>query len=82
MIIQGSRTSIARKPYIFVIFQGWGGGGPDPLSPSLDPPMFRVYFNVIAQLELISTLDKLNSILSSFVNSVESDRIGFEKAGN
>ena len=24
--------SITREPYIFVIFQG-GGGGPDPLSP-------------------------------------------------
>ena len=24
---------MAKKPYIFVIFQG-GGGGPDPLSPS------------------------------------------------
>ena len=30
-IFQGIRTCIARKPYIFVIFQG--GGGPDPLSP-------------------------------------------------
>ena len=28
-IFQGIRTCIARKPYIFVIFQG----GPDPLSP-------------------------------------------------
>ena len=26
MIFQGIRTSIAKKPYIFVIFQ-WGGGG-------------------------------------------------------
>ena len=32
VIFQGIRTSIAKKPYIFVIFQG-GGGGPDPLSP-------------------------------------------------
>ena len=31
VIFQGIRTCIARKPYIFVIFQG---GGPDPLSPS------------------------------------------------
>ena len=29
VIFQGIRTSIAKKPYIFVIFQG----GPDPLSP-------------------------------------------------
>ena len=28
-LCQGIRTSIAQKPYIFVIFQG----GPDPLSP-------------------------------------------------
>ena len=27
---------IAKKPYIFVIFQG-GGGSPDPLPPPLDP---------------------------------------------
>ena len=31
----GIRTSIAKKPYIFVIFQG----EPDPLPPPLDPPM-------------------------------------------
>ena len=31
MIFQGIWTSIAKKPYIFVIFQG--GGGLDPLSP-------------------------------------------------
>ena len=33
VIFQGIRTSIAKKPYIFVIFQG----GPDPLSSPLDP---------------------------------------------
>ena len=27
MIVQGIRTSITKKPYIFVIFQ-WGGGAP------------------------------------------------------
>ena len=32
-IFQGIRNCIARKPYIFVIFHGGGGGGPDPLSP-------------------------------------------------
>ena len=31
---QGMQTSIAEKPYNFVIFSGVGGGGPDPLSPS------------------------------------------------
>ena len=37
VIFQGILTSIAKIPYIFVIFQG----GPDPLSPppSLDPRM-------------------------------------------
>ena len=30
---QGIPTSIAKEPYIFVNFQG----GPDPLSPPLDP---------------------------------------------
>ena len=30
----GVWTKIAKKPYIFVIFQGGGGEGPDPLSPS------------------------------------------------
>ena len=36
VILQGIRTYIAKKPYIFVIFQG----GPDHLSPPhLDPPM-------------------------------------------
>ena len=36
VIFQGIPTSIAKEPYIFVIFQG----GPDPLSPPpLDPHM-------------------------------------------
>ena len=40
MIFKGIQTSIAKKPYIFVIFQvGGGGGGPDPLSSALDPHM-------------------------------------------
>ena len=30
---QGIRSSIAKKFYVFVIFQVGGGGGPDPLSP-------------------------------------------------
>ena len=38
VIFQGIRTSIAKKPYIFVIFQ-WGGGGQDRLSHPLDPPV-------------------------------------------
>ena len=39
MIFQGILTSIAKIPYIFVIFQG----GPDPLSPPLDPPMAKTF---------------------------------------
>ena len=35
VIFQEIRTSIGKKPYIFVIFQG----GPYPLSPPLDPCM-------------------------------------------
>ena len=48
MIFQGIQTSIAKKPNIFVIFQGGGGGGgggggSDTLSPPpLDPYMQTV----------------------------------------
>ena len=35
VIFQGIRTSIAKKPYIFVIFQRGSG----PPAPPLDPPM-------------------------------------------
>ena len=37
VIFQGIRTSIAKKPYIFVIFRGGGGGGSGPPVPPLDP---------------------------------------------
>ena len=37
MVLQGIRTNIAKKPYIFVIFQRGGGSGP-PVPP-LDPRM-------------------------------------------
>ena len=40
-IFYGIWTSIDKKNYIFVIFQG-RGGGPDPLSPPLDPLMIRL----------------------------------------
>ena len=39
VIFQGIGTIIAKKTYIFVIFQGGGGGGLDTLSPPLDPPI-------------------------------------------
>ena len=38
VIFQGIRTSISKKPYIFVIFRGgggWGGGPPPPLNPRM-----------------------------------------------
>ena len=39
VIFQGIQTSIAKKPYIFVIFQGGGGGGGSgPLVPPSGPP--------------------------------------------
>ena len=42
-IFQGIWTCIARKPYIFVIFQG-GGGGLDPhLRPDLDLKVMKIY---------------------------------------
>ena len=41
MIFQGIRTSIAKESFSFVIRQGVGGAGADPLSPfpPLDPHM-------------------------------------------
>ena len=39
MILQGIQTSIAKKPYIFVIFQEGGGGVRTPVPPPLDPHM-------------------------------------------
>ena len=34
VVFQRIRTSIAKKPYSFVIFRG-GGGGPDPMGGTL-----------------------------------------------
>ena len=43
MIFQGIRTSIAKKPYVFVIFKG----GPDPMPPPpLDPHLLSLYVRV------------------------------------
>ena len=39
MIFQGIRTSIAKKPFIFVIFQGGGSGPP---VPPLEPHMVNM----------------------------------------
>ena len=46
VIYQGIRNSIAKKPYILGIFEG-GGGGPDPLSPTL-----QVYYIVKLERKL------------------------------
>ena len=47
---QGVRTSIAKEPYIFVIFQLGGGGGSGPPVPPLDSHMYSnlvTYFSEI-----------------------------------
>ena len=38
-VFQGIRTSIAKKPCIFMFFQGVKVGSPDPLSSPLNPRM-------------------------------------------
>ena len=49
---KGIRTSIAKKPFIFVIFQG--GGGLDSLSSPLDPHMRVVRLNRLSWLLFVS----------------------------
>ena len=49
MIFQGIRTCIAKKPYIFVIFQG--DGTPCPPSGSVHEPNFIVYSLMIDIME-------------------------------
>ena len=46
-------TSFAKKPNIFEIFQG--GGGPDPLSPPLDPHMWIILLQVDNMVQLVYT---------------------------
>ena len=46
VIFKGIRTSIAKRPYIFVIFQG-GGGGPDPLSPLWTHTWDQTFYGLI-----------------------------------
>ena len=53
MIFQGIRTSFAKKPYIFVIFQG----GLDPLSPTPSGSV-HVKVNVFYDTTLISAEHK------------------------
>ena len=56
VIFQGIQTSVAKKPYIFVIFQGsWGGGGGVRTPCSLlDPPM--TYINTIDHILVAGAL--------------------------
>ena len=73
MIFQGIWTSIAKKPYIFVIFQG---GGPTPLSPPLDPPMKVAVQGKLARVQegslCLQPLDKT----SKFCHFLQSLHIG------
>ena len=59
MIFQGIRTSIAKKPYIFVIFQG----GPSPLSTHLDPHMFLTTLTRLAYLD-VSLINYFHIVMS------------------
>ena len=45
VIFQGIRTSIAKKPYIFVIFHGRSGPLPPPPPPLWTRTCIRPYFN-------------------------------------
>ena len=69
MIFQGIRTSIAKKPYIFVIFQG-GVGGLDPLCTPLDLRMLdalilKFHFIVLASYTNVVLMVKVASEGSS-----------------
>ena len=66
MIFQGTQTSIAKKPYNFVNFQG---GGSDPLSPPLDPGMVNVYL-LQCYCAKLTTMLRLNSLTYYLVPSI------------
>ena len=44
VVLQGIRTSVAKKPYIFCDFSGGGGGVQTPPPPPLDSHMWYNYF--------------------------------------
>ena len=46
-LVRGSGPVLLGNPYIFVIFQG-GGGGPDPLPSPLDPRMLSCSHNMVS----------------------------------
>ena len=54
MIFQVIWTRIAKKPYIFVIFQGGGGGGPDP-CPALGIRTWYMYVSLQARKNVTRT---------------------------
>ena len=54
LVLQGIRTSINKKPYIFVIFQG----GSRPPVPPLDPGMFMFPHKSNASLPLSGNLNQ------------------------
>ena len=61
LVFQGFWTSIAKKPYIFVIFQG--GGGPDPQSLPLERPCIDVASN-----QVLHCLQSKNNLPSKLFN--------------
>ena len=64
MIFQGFRTSKAKKPYNFVIFQG-GGGVWTPYPPPLDPCMLFCEHTVYQALLPMFFADTHSRILST-----------------
>ena len=72
VIFQGIWTSIAKKPYIFVILQGRGWSGPPP--PPLDPPMHDIDCSFI--FTIVSSVGHLLRWVSTCSNKL---RIGCSK---
>ena len=69
-----------------VIFDGWGGGGPDPLSSPLDPHMgfmLNLYFQICekfdAAMTKISYLEEENKQLREETEKFDANQKNFEK---
>ena len=58
VIFQGIWTSIAKKPYIFVIFHGGGVRTPWPPPPHLDPPIIEKLDSNVIRTTLKLTIIK------------------------